>query len=127
MLPNRKSEAIAIRLSELDMGHSTLTLHREGSRKRKIPLEKKTLHALQSYLAVRPITTVQDLFLNYQGQRLSIGGVRKMVEKYAKCAKIPKKITCHGLYYTSSIHGSRGTIPVQQPKQDLFSGTAWLT
>jgi site-specific recombinase XerD len=102
----RVSEAIAIRLSDLDMEHTTLTLQREGSRKRKIPLEKKTLYALQSYLAVRPITTDPYLFLNYQGQGLSIGGVRKMVEKYARCAGIPKKINCHGLYYTCSSHSS---------------------
>jgi integrase/recombinase XerD len=102
----RVSEVIVIRLTELEMEHSTLTIHRKGNRKRTIPLEKKTLHALQSYLAVRPMTTDQHLFLNYQGQGLSIGGVRKMVEKYARCASIPKKITCHSLYFTCSIHSS---------------------
>ncbi len=102
----RVSEVIAIRLSELDLEHTTLTLHRKGSRKRTIPLEKKTLHALQSYLLVRPMTTDNHLFLNYQGQGLSIGGVRKMVEKYARCAGIPKKITCHSLYFTCSTHSS---------------------
>lgn len=29
-----------------------------------------------------------------------------MVEKYAICAGIPKKITCHSLYFTCSIHSS---------------------
>jgi hypothetical protein len=34
-----------------------------------------------------------------------------MVEKYARSAGIPKKITCHGLYYTCSSHSSvLGTI-----------------
>lgn len=37
----RVSQVIAIRLSELDLEHTTLTLHLKGSRKRKIPLEKK--------------------------------------------------------------------------------------
>ena len=37
----RVSEIIAIRLYELDLEHSTLTIHRKGSRKRTIPLEKK--------------------------------------------------------------------------------------
>ncbi len=96
----RVSEVIAIRLSELDLEHKTLTIHGKGSRERIIPLEKKALHALQSYLAVRPKTTDQHLFLNYQGEGLTIGGVRKMVEKYVKRAGIPKKISCHGLHYT---------------------------
>jgi integrase/recombinase XerD len=102
----RVSELIAIHLSELDLEHKMLTVHGKRSRERMMPLEKKTLHALQSYLAVRPNTTDQHLFLNYQGQGLSIGGVRKMVEKYARCAGITKKITCHGLYYTCSTHSS---------------------
>ena len=51
-------------------------------------------------LSERPKTADQHLFLNYQGQGLSIGGVRKLVEKYAKRAGITKKISCHGLFYT---------------------------
>ncbi len=102
----RVTEVITIRLLELDREHTTLTLHRKGSRKRMIPLEKKTLHALQSYLAVRPLTPDPHLFSNYQGQGLSIKGVRKMVEKYVRCAGILKKINCHGLYYTCSSHSS---------------------
>jgi integrase/recombinase XerD len=94
------SELIAIRIPELDLEHQTLTIHRIESREHMIPLEKKALHALQSYLVVRAKTTDQHLFLNYQGQGLSIGGVRKLMEKYAKSAGITKKISCHGLHYT---------------------------
>ncbi len=96
----RVSELIAIRISELNLEHKTLTIHSKGSRERMIPLEKKALQALQAYLAVRPKTTDQHLFLNYQGKGFSIGGVRKMVEKYVKRAGITKKISCHGLHYT---------------------------
>jgi len=102
----RVSEVIAIRLSDLDMEHTTLTLHMKGGMNRKIPLEKKALSALQSYLGVRPRSTSQYLFINYQGQGLSIGGVRKMVEKYARCVGIAKKIMCHSIYYTCSTHSS---------------------
>jgi site-specific recombinase XerD len=73
----RVSEVITIHLSELDLEHSTLTLHRKGRKKRTTPLEKKTLHALQSYLLVRPETHDTHLFLNYQGQGLSIRGSAK--------------------------------------------------
>ncbi len=96
----RVSEVIAIRIPELDLEHKTLIIHIKGSRERLIPLEKKTLHALQSYYTVRPMTPDQHLFLNYQGHSLSIGGVRKMVEKYAKRAGITKKISCHSLFYS---------------------------
>ena len=65
-----------------------------------LPLEKKALQALKSYLSVRSKTTDQYLFLNYQGEGLSIRGVRKIVEKYVKRAGITKKISCHGLRHT---------------------------
>ncbi len=94
------SKVIAICVPELDLEHKTLRIHRKGSKEYMIPLEKKAVHALQSYLAVRPKTTDQHLFLNYQGEGLSIGGVRKMVEKYLNRVGINKKISCHGLHYT---------------------------
>jgi site-specific recombinase XerD len=96
----RVSKLIAICVPELDLEHKTLTIHGKGSKECMIPLEKKALHALQSYLSVRPKTADQHLFLNYQGKGLSIGGVRKMVEKYVKRAGITKKISCHSLHYT---------------------------
>jgi hypothetical protein len=101
------------------MEQKTLTLLMKGNRKRTIPLEKKTLHTLQSYLAVRPMTPDQHLFLNYQGQGLSIGGVRKMVEKYTNRAGIPKKITCHGLYFICSTHSSVLGMINYHPKTSL--------
>ncbi len=96
----RVSEAVAICVHELDLEHKTLTIHGKGSKERVIPLEKKALQALKSYLSVRPKTTDQHLFLNYQGEGLSIRGVRKIVEKYVKLSGITKKISCHGLRHT---------------------------
>lgn len=96
----RVSEVTAIRLPDLDLEHKTLTIHGKGSKERVLPLEKKALQALKSYLSVRSKTTDQHLFLNYQGEGLSIRGVRKIVEKYVKRAGITKKISCHGLRHT---------------------------
>ncbi len=71
-----------------------------------IPLEKKALQALKSYLVVRPKTTDQHLFLNSQGEGLSVRGVRKIVEKYVKLSGITKKISCHGLRHTCATNGA---------------------
>jgi integrase/recombinase XerC len=68
----RVSEAAAICVHELDLEHKTLTIHGKGSKERVIPLEKKAFQALKSYLTVRPKTADQHLFLNYQGEGLSI-------------------------------------------------------
>jgi site-specific recombinase XerD len=96
----RVSEAAAICVYDLDLEHKMLTIHGKGSKERIIPLEKKAFQALKSYLTVRPKTADQHLFLNYQGEGLSIRGVRKIVEKYVKRSGINKKISCHGLRHT---------------------------
>jgi site-specific recombinase XerD len=96
----RVSEAAAICMNDLDLEHKTLTIHGKGSKERIIPLEKKAYQALKSYLAVRPRTADQHLFINYQEVGLSVRGVRKIVEKYVKHSGISKRISCHGLRHT---------------------------
>jgi site-specific recombinase XerD len=96
----RVSELIAIREPDLDLEHKTLTIHGIGSKERVFPLQKKALYILQAYIAISPKNINQHLFLNYHGEGLSIGGVRKMMEKYLKRAGITKKISCHALHYT---------------------------
>jgi site-specific recombinase XerC len=103
----RVSELIAIRPSELDLEHQTLTIQGKGSRECIIPLEKKALYALQSYLAVRPKTTDQHLFLNYQGQGLSIAGA-PLEENEAESEK--QSPECHvGHNMTAGETGSSGS------------------
>ena len=96
----RVSELVAILLSDLDLVNKTLTIHGKGSKEREIPLEKKAMQAIRSWLAIRPESADQHVFLNYQGEGFSIRGVRKMVDKYIKQADITKHISCHGLRHT---------------------------
>jgi site-specific recombinase XerD len=96
----RVSELVAIKLADLDMEDKTLAVHGKGEKERTIPLEKKAMQALKSWLTVRPKVQDQRLFLTYQGTGFSIRGVRKLVDKYLTRAAITKKISCHGLRRT---------------------------
>jgi site-specific recombinase XerD len=96
----RVSELVALLVSDLDMEQKTLALHGKGEKERILPLEKKALQALKSWLAVRPQVPDQHLFITYQNTCFSIRGVRKLVAKYLKMAAITKKISCHGLRRT---------------------------
>jgi integrase/recombinase XerC len=60
------------------------TLIGKGNVEREIELEKKGVQALKSYLAVRPQSLSQNLFLNYKGEPISERGIRKLVVKYRK-------------------------------------------
>ena len=96
----RVSELVAIKLTDLDMEQKTLAIHGKGEKERRLPLEKKAMQALKSWLAVRPQGPDQHLFVTYQHTGFSIRGVRKLVDKYLKLAAITKKISCHGLRRT---------------------------
>ena len=96
----RVSELVAILVTDLDMEQKTLAIHGKGEKERLLPLEKKAMQALKSWLAVRPQVPDQHLFLTYQHTGFSIRGVRKLVDKYLKLAAITKKISCHGLRRT---------------------------
>src|SRR6266581_3512905 len=96
----RVSELVAILVPDVDMEQKTVAIHGKGEKERRLPLEKKAMQALKSWLAVRPKGQDQHLFVTYQGTGFSIRGVRKLVDKYLARAAITKKISCHGLRRT---------------------------
>src|SRR2546430_8263058 len=83
-------------------------------KEREIFLEKKGVHALKSYLAVRGEHFTKRVFLNYQGEPISERGIRKLVVKYRKEAGITKKASCHTLRHTFATYkAEKGGSPFQ--------------
>src|ERR671939_1147511 len=80
----RVSELATLRTTDIDFIKPAITVRGKGSVEREIALEKKGVHALKSYLAVRPESVAQRVFLNYQGEPISERGIRKLVVKYRK-------------------------------------------
>ena len=105
----RVSELVAIKLTDLDMEQKTLAIHGKGEKERLLPLEKKAMQALKSWLTLGPQVADQHLFVTYQNTGFSIRGVRKLVDKYLKLASITKKISCHGLRRTCFSSKQPGT------------------
>ena len=109
----RVSELCALTRSDIDF--ETRTVHvgnGKGQKARTIALEKKGIQAIRSYLAVRPESLHDALFLNYQGEPLGERGVRKMLAKYLKASGITKKISPHSLRHTFATHkAERGVSP----------------
>jgi integrase/recombinase XerC len=91
------SELANLKVDDIDWMKPAITVKGKGSVEREIALEKKGLHALKSYLAVRPESISKRVFLNYQGDPISERGIRKLVVKYRKEAGITKKASCHTL------------------------------
>jgi site-specific recombinase XerD len=110
----RVSELANLRIADIDFIKPAITVRGKGSVEREIALEKKGVHALKSYLGVRPESDSDRVFLNYQGEPISERGIRKLVVKYRKEAGIAKKASCHTLRHTFATYkAEKGVSPFQ--------------
>jgi integrase/recombinase XerC len=90
------------------------SLGKQGNSEREIALEKRGMQALKNYLAVRPQSLSEIIFLNYQGTPISERGIRKLVVKYTKNAGITKRASCHTLRHTFATYkAEKGVSPFQ--------------
>src|SRR5436305_6191320 len=64
----RVSELAHLTIEEIDFIKPAITVRGKGKQEREIALEKKGVHALKSYLAVRPQSFSNRVFLNYKGE-----------------------------------------------------------
>jgi integrase/recombinase XerC len=118
----RVSELANLTRDDIDFVKPAITVRGKGSVEREIALEKKGLHALKSYLAVRPESLSKRVFLNYQGEPISERGIRKLVVKYRKEAGITKKASCHTLRHTFATCKAEKGVSAYQLQQWLGHG-----
>ncbi len=100
----RVSELVGLQFPDIDLDEGIMLINGKGNKQRTIFLEKKATQALRSYLANRPRSTDQHIFLNYQGTRLSVQGISDIVEKYRKLSGITKQFSCHSLRHTCATY-----------------------
>lgn len=111
----RVGELIDLKVDDADFTARLLQVRGKGMVSRDIPLEKKAIQALRSWLAVRPDDVeYPHLFLNRYGEPISERGVRKLVVKYRIAAGIAKRASCHSLRHTMATYkAEQGVNPFQ--------------
>jgi site-specific recombinase XerD len=115
----RVSELVVLTMNDIDLDEEVMLINGKGNKQRTVFLEKKATQAIRAYLANRPRSADQHVFLNYQGTRLSVQGVSDIVEKYRKAAGITKQFSCHSLRHTCATYkASKGYTAVEL--QDLL-------
>lgn len=115
----RVSELVGLTLNDIDLDEGIMLINGKGNKQRTIYLEKKATQAIRAYLANRPRSLDQRVFLNYQGTHLSVQGISDIVEKYRKLAGITKQFSCHSLRHTCATYkASKGYTAVEL--QDLL-------
>ena len=109
----RVSELAHLTLEDVDLIKPAITVRGKGSVEREIALEKRGVQALKNYLAVRPESLSEVIFLNYKGEPISERGIRKLVVKYRKKAGITKQASCHTLRHTFATYKAEKGSPFQ--------------
>src|SRR3989440_10131693 len=115
----RVSELAHLRSEDIDFIKPAITVRGKGSVEREIALEKKGIHALKSYLAIRGESFSRRVFINYQGEPISERGIRKLVVKYRKEAGVIKKGSCHTLTHTFATYKAEKGVSAFQLQQWL--------
>src|SRR5215469_17935364 len=110
----QEPEQTKLLLIDIDLDSQTMLIHGKGNTQRTVYLEKKATQALRAYLADRPQSVDQHLFLNYQGTSISVRGVMDIVQKYRALAGISKRYSCNSLRHTCATHKAvKGFTPRQ--------------
>jgi integrase/recombinase XerC len=111
----RISELCELRLDDIELGAGLLTVRiGKGMAARTIEMEKKGIRATKTWLALRPSTPYDHLFLNRDDEPLKEWGVRDLLNKYCDQAGITKRVTPHSLRHTfASYKAQSGVSPFQ--------------
>ena len=111
----RVGEVVQLHLQDLHppdaQGLSRLRLWGKGHKERVVWLTAEAHHSLQLWLAVRPASDSQKLFLNQHQQPLSISGVQYRLKAY--CQQAGLQVSCHQLRHTFARRLVEQALPVQ--------------
>ena len=105
----RVSEAVNLRLDNVNLDIGFLRCLGKGNKERVIPLGKKAIMSLKRYLgSSRPHFLKKKnsdyLFLNRSGNKLTRQSFWKLIKKYARGARIKKPIKPHILRHSFATH-----------------------
>jgi site-specific recombinase XerD len=124
----RVAEVASLTLADLDLVRRTIAIHNgKGRRGRVVYLSDDALRTLGSYLAVRPASATQRVFLvqkgTYRDEPLSVRGIQKRMEYYGK--KTGLRVSAHHLRHTMAtqmLNADAELVAIQ----DLL-GHSWIT
>ena len=111
----RVSELTGLNLVDMDQKDQMLRVRGKGSKERIVPYGGKAAEAMQRYWPVRQEllreceehsrrASVEAIFLNYRGRRLTQRSVGRIVKKYVRLANINWDLHPHSLRHAFATH-----------------------
>jgi integrase/recombinase XerD len=96
----RVSELVGLRLSDVDLQHKTIKVHRKRNKFQTLPLTNELADIFEHYFAIRPSAQTESVFISKKHQGIRANSVFLMVRKYLRMAGIHKSRSCHLLRHT---------------------------
>ena len=120
----RVTEAIGLRLGDLDLEAGTADAEGRGTRQRTAPLTPSAVQALRTWIDSGRndmLGTLQTdyVFLNPLGTRLTRQAVWQLTRQYAKLAGINGEITPHTLRHSRAVHMLRSGMDIRRVQEWL--------
>jgi len=105
----RASEAVGLKLSDIDLEEGLLCARGKGSKERIVPIGRQALGALRAYLRAGRPALVGDavqvrLFVNHRGGPLTRQGLYKVVQGHARRAGLEERMSPHTLRHSFATH-----------------------
>ncbi|MFV1951091.1 MAG: tyrosine recombinase XerC [Nitrospinota bacterium] len=108
----RVSELVSLNYDDLNQELRFIKVKGKGNKERIVPFGKKAAEALKEYLEKLEETKrvkhwdidQNGIFLNRNGGRLTVRGIRKIVDKHIKKSAIARHVSPHTLRHTLATH-----------------------
>jgi integrase/recombinase XerD len=106
----RASETIGLEVADLDLHEGLLRARGKGSKERLVPLGRKAITAVRSYLRggrpklIGARAEEPKLFVNFRGGPLTRQGLYKIVQRHARAAGLAGRMSPHTLRHSFATH-----------------------
>jgi len=117
----RVSEAVSLKIGDVDMDSGVLTCIGKGSKTRKIPIGRAAVDWIRQYLANRSKANnlqAHELFVSASGRPLNRQAIFNVVKAYAKKAGI-KDVSPHTLRHSFATHLIQNQADIRSVQQML--------
>jgi integrase/recombinase XerD len=92
----RAQELCDTTIDDVDLNTGSVVIrHGKGGKTRVVFLGRKTRRAIRTYLRLRPVQSSHSLFVSLNGEGLTYNGLRLLLDRRAKLAKLGTKPTLH--------------------------------
>jgi len=103
----RRGEVVRLEVGDVDLDSGVVRVFGKDKKERDVPLGPVTCEALRAYLAVRPGSSSDALFVTAAGKPLTRGGLQTLVYRLKARAGLPQ-LRCHLLRHTFANHFING-------------------